>query len=94
MKLITYDWRGKNSSDCLDEAKRRVYTDPASNRSWNLCWLVLSKIKTEYVFFFPFPPLFIFPLFLPLGGVFFFSLGLEKEYDKEQLADLEMLGNE
>ncbi|KAG9383818.1 hypothetical protein A1F94_005729 [Pyrenophora tritici-repentis] len=35
------------SSDCLDEAKRRVYSDPASNRSWNLCWLVLSKIQTD-----------------------------------------------
>ncbi|KAH7359916.1 hypothetical protein BKA66DRAFT_514938 [Pyrenochaeta sp. MPI-SDFR-AT-0127] len=35
------------SSDCLDEAKRRVYSDPASNRSWNLCWLVLSKIQND-----------------------------------------------
>ncbi|EUC48516.1 hypothetical protein COCMIDRAFT_33998 [Bipolaris oryzae ATCC 44560] len=35
------------SSDCLDEAKRRVYIDPASNRSWNLCWLVLSKIQAD-----------------------------------------------
>ncbi|OAL49980.1 hypothetical protein IQ07DRAFT_611798 [Pyrenochaeta sp. DS3sAY3a] len=35
------------SSDCLDEAKRRVYSDPASNRSWNLCWLVLSKTHTD-----------------------------------------------
>ncbi|OAK98082.1 hypothetical protein IQ06DRAFT_349803 [Phaeosphaeriaceae sp. SRC1lsM3a] len=35
------------SSHCLDEAKRRVYADPASNRSWNLCWLVLSKIQTD-----------------------------------------------
>ena len=38
-----------NSSHCLDEAKNRVYSDPASNRSWNLCWLVLSKIQTEFV---------------------------------------------
>ncbi|USP80680.1 hypothetical protein yc1106_07954 [Curvularia clavata] len=45
------------SSDCLDEAKRRVYTDPASNRSWNLCWLVLSKIQNEYAsLVFPFTP--------------------------------------
>ncbi|KAF1851873.1 uncharacterized protein K460DRAFT_373777 [Cucurbitaria berberidis CBS 394.84] len=35
------------SSDCLDEAKRRVFSDPASNRSWNLCWLVLSKIQND-----------------------------------------------
>ncbi|KAF2131160.1 hypothetical protein P153DRAFT_374929 [Dothidotthia symphoricarpi CBS 119687] len=35
------------SSECLEEAKRRVYTDPASNRSWNLCWLVLNKIETD-----------------------------------------------
>jgi hypothetical protein len=37
------------SSYCVDEAKRRVYADPESNRSWNLCWLVLRKIKNEYV---------------------------------------------
>ena len=37
------------SNYCVDEAKRRVYADPASNRSWNLCWLVLKKIKDEYV---------------------------------------------
>lgn len=37
------------SSYCIDEAKRRVYADPASNKSWNLCWLVLKKIKDEYV---------------------------------------------
>src|ERR1700753_2834125 len=37
------------SSDCLDEAKRRVYSDPSSNRSWNFCWLVLMKIKGEDV---------------------------------------------
>ncbi|KAH6618716.1 hypothetical protein C7974DRAFT_416071 [Boeremia exigua] len=35
------------SSYCVDEAKRRVYADPASNRSWNLCWLVLKKIKND-----------------------------------------------
>ena len=37
------------SSYCVDEAKRRVYADPESNRSWNLCWLVLRKIDDEYV---------------------------------------------
>jgi hypothetical protein len=41
------------SSHCLDEAKSRVYSDPASNRSWNLCWLVLSKIQSEFVTFTP-----------------------------------------
>lgn len=35
------------SSDCLDEAKRRVYSDPESNRSWNLCWLVLEKVRSD-----------------------------------------------
>lgn len=35
------------SSECLDEAKRRVHQDPASNRSWNYCWLVLAKIHTD-----------------------------------------------
>jgi hypothetical protein len=39
----------RNSTDCLEEAKRRVYSDPQSNRSWNFCWLVLSKIQSEYV---------------------------------------------
>lgn len=40
------------SSHCVDEAKRRVYADPESNRSWNLCWLVLKKIEDEYVVLF------------------------------------------
>ncbi|KAF2658401.1 hypothetical protein K491DRAFT_676442 [Lophiostoma macrostomum CBS 122681] len=35
------------SSDCLEEAKQRVYSDPQSNRSWNFCWLVLSKIQND-----------------------------------------------
>lgn len=35
------------SSECLEEAKRRVHQDPASNRSWNYCWLVLAKIHTD-----------------------------------------------
>ena len=41
------------SSDCLDEAKRRVYSDPTSNRSWNTCWLALTKIQLEYAFPYP-----------------------------------------
>ncbi|KAK5725810.1 hypothetical protein LTR15_004000 [Elasticomyces elasticus] len=36
-----------SSSECLDEAKRRVHADPASNRSWNYCWLVLAKAHTD-----------------------------------------------
>ena len=36
-----------SSSECLEEAKRRVHQDPASNRSWNYCWLVLAKIHTD-----------------------------------------------
>ncbi|MCJ1364540.1 hypothetical protein MMC16_003651 [Acarospora aff. strigata] len=35
------------SSECLDEAKWQVIQDPASTRSWNYCWLVLTKIQTE-----------------------------------------------
>ncbi|KAF2689521.1 hypothetical protein K458DRAFT_329981 [Lentithecium fluviatile CBS 122367] len=35
------------SSECLEEAKRRVYSDPESNRSWNFCWLVLSKVGND-----------------------------------------------
>lgn len=34
------------SSECLEDAKRRVYQDPASNRSWNFCWLVLNKVHS------------------------------------------------
>lgn len=41
------------SSYCVDEAKRRVYADPESDRSWNLCWLVLKKIEDQYVQAFP-----------------------------------------
>ena len=37
------------SSECLDEAKWRVIADPESMRSWNYCWLVLVKIRDEYV---------------------------------------------
>lgn len=35
------------SSHCVEEAKRRVYADPESNRSWNLAWLVLRKIQID-----------------------------------------------
>ncbi|PVH94080.1 hypothetical protein DM02DRAFT_661383 [Periconia macrospinosa] len=35
------------SAECLEEAKRRVYSDPESNRSWNLCWLTLKKIQSD-----------------------------------------------
>jgi hypothetical protein len=35
------------SSHCVEEAKRRVYADPQSNRSWNLAWLVLVKMRNE-----------------------------------------------
>ncbi|KAL5377514.1 hypothetical protein DPSP01_009705 [Paraphaeosphaeria sporulosa] len=35
------------SSECLEEAKRRVYADPESNKSWNLCWLVLNKVHQD-----------------------------------------------
>ena len=32
---------------CLEEAKRQVRLDPASNRSWNYCWLILTKIHAS-----------------------------------------------
>ena len=35
------------SSECLDEAKWLVIGDPASTRSWNYCWLVLTKIQSQ-----------------------------------------------
>ncbi|KAL9099067.1 MAG: hypothetical protein Q9163_005377 [Psora crenata] len=35
------------SSECLDEAKWRVIGDPKSTKSWNYCWLILTKIKNE-----------------------------------------------
>ncbi|MCJ1353570.1 MAG: hypothetical protein MMC33_003557 [Icmadophila ericetorum] len=35
------------SSEALDEAKWAVMSDPASNRSWNYCWLVLVKIRDQ-----------------------------------------------
>ena len=39
------------SSECLDEAKWMVISDTSSSRSWNYCWLVLQKVKNEYVVF-------------------------------------------
>ncbi|KAL2007377.1 hypothetical protein VTN00DRAFT_8815 [Thermoascus crustaceus] len=33
------------SSECLDDAKWMVVGDPESSRSWNYCWLVLTKIQ-------------------------------------------------
>ena len=35
------------SSKLLDEAKWMVIEDPASQRSWNYCWLVLTKIQSQ-----------------------------------------------
>ncbi|KAI5456454.1 hypothetical protein BGZ63DRAFT_429103 [Mariannaea sp. PMI_226] len=35
------------SSDILIDAHARVRTDPDSNRSWNLAWLCLMKIKND-----------------------------------------------
>ena len=35
------------SSECVDEAKALVVSDPESVRSWNFCWLVLVKIEKE-----------------------------------------------
>ena len=35
------------SSECLDEAKQMVVSDPSSVRSWNYCWLVLVKMERE-----------------------------------------------
>ncbi|EGC49832.1 conserved hypothetical protein [Histoplasma capsulatum var. duboisii H88] len=35
------------SSECLDEAKALTVSDPQSARSWNYCWLVLSKLQEQ-----------------------------------------------
>ena len=35
------------SSECLDEAKWMVISDPQSSRSWNYCWLVLQKARNQ-----------------------------------------------
>lgn len=37
------------NGDIVHDAHVQVRHDPASNRSWNLAWLVLTKIKEEYV---------------------------------------------
>lgn len=37
------------NGDIVAEAQRRVRSDPDSNRSWNLAWLCLMKIRDEYV---------------------------------------------
>ncbi|KAI9848613.1 MAG: hypothetical protein M1838_000485 [Thelocarpon superellum] len=39
------------SSELLDEAKWMVIEDPASQRSWNFCWLVLTKIQEQQLIF-------------------------------------------
>jgi hypothetical protein len=35
------------STELVEDAKARVYSDPKSSRSWNLAWLLLAKMKTE-----------------------------------------------
>ena len=35
------------SGDVVAEAQRRVRGDPDSNRSWNLAWLCLMKVRDE-----------------------------------------------
>ncbi|KAL1894841.1 hypothetical protein Sste5346_005528 [Sporothrix stenoceras] len=35
------------STDLLADAQQRVLTDPLSNRSWNMAWLCLSKIRDD-----------------------------------------------
>ncbi|OJD27019.1 hypothetical protein ACJ73_01597 [Blastomyces percursus] len=35
------------SSECLDDAKALTVSDPKSARSWNYCWLVLSKVLEQ-----------------------------------------------
>ncbi|CAK7201589.1 hypothetical protein SEUCBS139899_004297 [Sporothrix eucalyptigena] len=35
------------SGDILGDAHQRVVTDPLSNRSWNMAWLCLSKIRDD-----------------------------------------------
>lgn len=65
------------SSECLDEAKWRVVEDSANNRSRNYCWLVLNKIRKEYVTFLNLFTLschfsdlfFLFLLFFPNSGL-------------------------
>lgn len=35
------------SSDAADDAQARVLADPDSNRSWNLAWLCLAKLRDD-----------------------------------------------
>ncbi|KAH8661960.1 hypothetical protein BX600DRAFT_437392 [Xylariales sp. PMI_506] len=35
------------SADLIADAKNRVWTDPDSNRSWNMAWLCLIKIRDD-----------------------------------------------
>ncbi|KJR86093.1 uncharacterized protein SPSK_02761 [Sporothrix schenckii 1099-18] len=35
------------SGDVLADAQQRVLSDPLSNRSWNMAWLCLSKIRND-----------------------------------------------
>lgn len=59
------------SSECLDEAKWRVVEDSANNRSRNYCWLVLNKIRKEYVTFLNLSLSLV--IFLTFSFFFFFS---------------------
>lgn len=36
-----------DKEECLEEAKQRAHANPSSNRSWNHCWLILSKIPAD-----------------------------------------------
>lgn len=85
------------SSECLDEAKWRVVEDSANNRSRNYCWLVLSKIRKEYVtflshlFFSSFPCDFSDFFFLS-AFLFFFNSGLIAKHARTLAAKPAMWG--
>jgi len=49
--------------DIVYDAQLRVRSDPESNRSWNLAWLCLRKIKDEWVL-----PLLSFCTLYPLSS--------------------------
>ncbi|KAK7942536.1 uncharacterized protein PG986_011649 [Apiospora aurea] len=34
-------------AELVSEARRRILTDPESNRSWNLAWLCLTKMQED-----------------------------------------------
>ena len=82
------------SSECLDEAKWRVVEDSANNRNRNYCWLVLSKIRKEYVTFlltsFSFPCPFSDISFLLF--FFFFNSGLIAKHARTLAAKPAMWG--